>query len=63
MPRALRPIGHETRLSVVDHLDELRSRLIVCGVVVLIAFAAWLLKRLAQGEGAAVKPAEIAAAA
>jgi sec-independent protein translocase protein TatC len=40
MARAIRPIGHEDRLSVVDHLDELRSRLIVCGVVVLIAFAA-----------------------
>ena len=24
-----RPIGHEDRLSVVEHLDELRSRIIV----------------------------------
>ncbi len=31
MAKALRPIGHEDRLSIVDHLDELRSRLIVCG--------------------------------
>ncbi len=38
MPK-LRPIGHEDRLSVVDHLGELRARLIVCGVVVVIAFA------------------------
>jgi sec-independent protein translocase protein TatC len=39
MPKALRPIGHEDRLSVVDHLDELRSRLIVCGIFVVVAFA------------------------
>src|SRR5436190_20533663 len=25
-----RPIGHEDRLSVVEHLDELRTRIIVC---------------------------------
>jgi sec-independent protein translocase protein TatC len=37
MPK-LRPIGHEDRLSVVDHLDELRARLIVCGIVLVIAF-------------------------
>ena len=34
----LRPIGHEDRLSVVDHLDELRSRLIVCAIFLVIAF-------------------------
>jgi sec-independent protein translocase protein TatC len=39
MPRKLRPIGHEDRLSVVDHLDELRSRLIVCAVALGVAFA------------------------
>ena len=33
----VRPIGHEDRLSVVDHLDELRSRLIACAVVLLVA--------------------------
>ncbi len=38
MPRALRPIGHEDRLSLVDHLDELRSRLIVSGAVLVVAF-------------------------
>jgi sec-independent protein translocase protein TatC len=38
MARKLRPIGHEDRLSVVDHLDELRSRLIVCTVALLVAF-------------------------
>jgi sec-independent protein translocase protein TatC len=35
----LRPIGHEDRLSVVDHLDELRTRLLICGVTLGIAFA------------------------
>lgn len=38
MPRRLRPIGHEDRLSVVDHLDELRSRLIVCGAALIVVF-------------------------
>jgi sec-independent protein translocase protein TatC len=38
MPRVLRPIGHEDRLSVVDHLDELRSRLIISTVALAIAF-------------------------
>ncbi len=37
MPK-LRPIGHEDRLSVVDHLDELRGRLILCAIVVAVAF-------------------------
>jgi sec-independent protein translocase protein TatC len=35
----LRPIGYDDRLSVVDHLDELRSRLIVCGITLAVAFA------------------------
>jgi sec-independent protein translocase protein TatC len=34
----LRPIGHEDRLSIVDHLDELRSRLFVCLGVLVVAF-------------------------
>jgi sec-independent protein translocase protein TatC len=38
MPQALRPIGHDDRLSVVEHLDELRTRLIVCGVALAVAF-------------------------
>jgi sec-independent protein translocase protein TatC len=38
MPKVLRPIGHEDRLSVVDHLDELRSRLFICGAVLAVAF-------------------------
>jgi sec-independent protein translocase protein TatC len=38
MAKALRPIGHEDRLSIVDHLDELRSRLIVCALALAVAF-------------------------
>ena len=34
----LRPIGQEDRLSIVDHLDELRSRVIVCVAALLLAF-------------------------
>jgi sec-independent protein translocase protein TatC len=36
--RKLKPIGHEDRLSVVDHLDELRARLIVCTIALAVAF-------------------------
>ncbi|MBI5104174.1 MAG: twin-arginine translocase subunit TatC [Solirubrobacterales bacterium] len=35
----VRPIGHEDRLSLVEHLDELRRRLILCVVVFMGAFA------------------------
>jgi len=35
----MRPIAHEDRLSVVDHLDELRSRLIICAVAFIAAWA------------------------
>ncbi len=34
----LRPIGHEDRLSIIDHLDELRTRIIVCGAALLVVF-------------------------
>ena len=37
MPR-IKPIEHEERLSIVEHLDELRSRLVVCAFVLAIAF-------------------------
>ncbi|MBV8954712.1 MAG: twin-arginine translocase subunit TatC [Solirubrobacterales bacterium] len=40
MAKVLRPIGHDDRLSIVDHLDELRSRLIICVIALAIAFAA-----------------------
>jgi sec-independent protein translocase protein TatC len=41
--RRIRPIKYDDRLSVVDHLDELRTRLIICAVafVVAWAFTAW----------------------
>ena len=49
MATALRkPIGHEDRLSLVDHLDELRSRLIACVGILVVAFSlcAWQNGRL-----------------
>jgi sec-independent protein translocase protein TatC len=41
--RRVRPISHEDRLSIVDHLDELRSRLIVSALAFVVAWAltAW----------------------
>ncbi|MGB2711545.1 MAG: twin-arginine translocase subunit TatC [Conexibacter sp.] len=38
MATALKPIGHDDRLTIIDHLDELRSRLIVCAVTLGVAF-------------------------
>ena len=35
----LAPVAHDERLSIVDHLDELRTRLIICAVTLLAAFA------------------------
>lgn len=40
MATAIGTIGHEERLSLVGHLDELRTRLIVSLAVVAAAFAA-----------------------
>jgi sec-independent protein translocase protein TatC len=42
VPR-IRPIGHDDRLSIVEHLDELRSRLVLCVVAFAVAWAltAW----------------------
>jgi sec-independent protein translocase protein TatC len=48
----LRPIGYEDRLSLVEHLDELRSRLIACIAVFIVAFSVcywqngWLLDQV-----------------
>ncbi|HSZ69146.1 MAG TPA: twin-arginine translocase subunit TatC [Solirubrobacteraceae bacterium] len=38
MATAIRTIGHEDRLSLVEHLDELRTRLIVGGIALAVAF-------------------------
>jgi sec-independent protein translocase protein TatC len=37
MPKPIRPIAHDDRLSLVDHLDELRARLIVSAAVLVVA--------------------------
>ena len=41
--RRIRPISHDDRLAVVDHLDELRSRLMICvfAFVVAMCLTAW----------------------
>jgi sec-independent protein translocase protein TatC len=36
--RRLRPISHEERLSVIDHLDELRSRIVISLLAFGVAF-------------------------
>ncbi len=33
-----RPVAHEDRLSLVEHLDELRSRLVICVVALVVLF-------------------------
>ncbi len=38
MASAIRTVGHEDRLTLVDHLDELRTRLIVSGIAFAIVF-------------------------
>lgn len=38
MARRLKPISHEDRLSLVEHLDELRSRIIVSAIAFGVAF-------------------------
>jgi sec-independent protein translocase protein TatC len=42
MATAIRPIGHDERLSLVEHLDELRTRLIISGIVLAIVFGVCL---------------------
>ena len=38
----LKPVGHEDRLTLVEHLDELRTRLIICVVAFVVAFGVCL---------------------
>lgn len=42
MATTIRPIGHDDRLSLVDHLDELRRRLIISIAALTVAFAVCL---------------------
>jgi sec-independent protein translocase protein TatC len=42
MATAIRTIGHEDKLSLVDHLEELRTRLIVSAIAVVVAFGVCL---------------------
>jgi len=42
MVRPIRTIDHDERLSLVDHLDELRGRLIICGAVLAVVFGVCL---------------------
>jgi len=39
MPPRVKPVSHEDRLTLVEHLDELRARLIVCIVALGVALA------------------------
>lgn len=39
MPPRVKAVSHEDRLTLVEHLDELRSRLIVCVAVLGVALA------------------------
>ena len=42
MATKLKPVGHDDRLSLVEHLDELRTRIIICVVTFAVAFGVCL---------------------
>jgi sec-independent protein translocase protein TatC len=42
MATKLKPIGHDERLSLVEHLDELRTRIIICVAAFAVAFGVCL---------------------
>jgi sec-independent protein translocase protein TatC len=42
MASKLKPVGHDERLSLVEHLDELRTRIIICVAVFAVAFGVCL---------------------
>jgi sec-independent protein translocase protein TatC len=39
MHRRIRPVSHEDRLTLVEHLEELRARIVVCAAVFAVALA------------------------
>ncbi|WP_354699708.1 hypothetical protein DSM112329_05432 [Paraconexibacter sp. AEG42_29] len=43
MPTVVKPIGHEDRLSLTEHLDELRKRLVIMVITLVVSFVvcAW----------------------
>src|SRR5688500_2425549 len=45
-----RPVSHEDRLSLTEHPDELRSRLVICvlGLVVCFGFCFWQADRILE---------------
>jgi sec-independent protein translocase protein TatC len=54
MPRRVKAVTHEDRLTIVEHLDELRARIVVCAAVfgVALALCFWqnhLLLEIASG--------------
>jgi sec-independent protein translocase protein TatC len=54
MSRRVRPVSHEDRLTLVEHLDELRTRIVVCAAAfgVALALCFWqnhLLLEIASG--------------
>jgi sec-independent protein translocase protein TatC len=59
MPRRVRPVSHEDQLTLVEHLDELRNRLIVCIVAfgVALGLCFWQSHRLLEIASAPL-PAE-----
>ena len=42
MATRLKPIAHDERLSIVEHLDELRTRILICLAVFSLAFGVCL---------------------
>jgi sec-independent protein translocase protein TatC len=50
MPRRVRPVSHEDRLTLVEHLDELRNRLIISGAAfgVALGLCFWQSRRLLE---------------
>jgi sec-independent protein translocase protein TatC len=57
MPR-VKPVSHDEQLTLVDHLDELRSRLIwaIGAFVVAFAFCGWQNKRILEIVNAPLPP-------